>query len=103
MDGFTVFPVDQEADPEGSELQESLSVYFAYERMRFIRGELVSLLAAISVGVFVAAAWPGLLPPEWRFGVEAFWALCFLCTLGTVVAEWRCYRRWHNRRGHGTE
>jgi hypothetical protein len=75
-------------------LRALLGACLAYEKSRFIRGELVTLLAISSAGVWIAAVRPDFLPSSWRFGLEAFWALCFLCTVGAALAEWMRHRAW---------
>ncbi len=77
-------------------LHALLDACLAYERCRFIRGELVTLLAASSIGVWITAVRPGLLPSSWRFGFEGFWAMCFLCVVGAALAEWRRRRAWQS-------
>ena len=77
-------------------LRSLLGACLAYERCRFIRGELVTILAASSIGVWIAAVRPGFLPSSWRVGVEGFWALCFLCVVGAALAEWHRHRAWRS-------
>ena len=77
-------------------LRALLDACLAYERCRFIRGELVTLLAASSAGVWIAAVRPGLLPASWRIGFEGFWAMCFLCVVGAALAEWHRRRVWRS-------
>ena len=77
-------------------LRSLLGACLAYERCRFIRGELVTLLAASSAGVWIAAVRPGLLPASWRIGFEGFWAMCFLCVVGAALAEWHRRRVWRS-------
>jgi len=77
-------------------LHALLDACLAYERCRFIRGELVTILAASSIGVWIAAVRPGFLPSSWRVGVEGFWALCFLCVVGAALAEWHRHRAWRS-------
>jgi hypothetical protein len=86
--GVITFQVPRDAGGDAKlRLRALLGACLAYEQSRFIRGELVTLLAASSAGVWIAAVRPEFLPPSWRVGFEGVWALCFLCTLGAVLAE----------------
>jgi hypothetical protein len=96
VDCPVVFPVSSERDPDGAHLRDFLTAYLAWERMRVIRGDLVSLLAVSSAGVWIAAVEPQLLPGEGRFFVEALWAMFFLATVLVAAVERIQLRRWRS-------
>jgi hypothetical protein len=58
-----------------------------------LRGDLVHIFAASSVGVWIAAVRPDVSPP-WRAAFAGLWALLVLVVIGAALAEWRQHRVW---------
>jgi hypothetical protein len=92
-DQFVVFSVSRDRDPDGSRLRRSIEAQFALDRARARREFFVYLLAALSVPVWLSAAWPHWVSPDLRAVALAAWVLCLLALLTTVGSEWGWFRR----------
>jgi hypothetical protein len=92
-DGFTTLAVSAD-DPGGVRLRGALTAQFAYERARALRELLVYVLAALSIPVWIAAAWPATVTADFRRLAVTVWVLCLASVLVALGSEWR----WHRRR-----
>jgi hypothetical protein len=61
-----VFTLTPESNSEGAVLRDFVAAYRACERMQGVRRSLVSALTVCSVGAWIAAVEPRLLPGGWR-------------------------------------
>jgi hypothetical protein len=81
-------------DGDGSRLDRALRAVSAFERARALRVGLIHLLAALSVPVWLTAAWPGSFSLDLRRAATG----AFAVALGLVVAAAARERWWQRRR-----
>jgi hypothetical protein len=89
--------INQQVDPDRSQLRNVLEAQFACERMSSARSMLAHLLAIAGVIIWLEAIWPGLVPEETRFLILVLWGSLLFVTLWVAVEE---FVLWHKLTGY---
>ena len=88
---FLYFKLGEERNPEF--LRKVLTAHFNYERMRTVRRFFVAVVAVLSLGLWLAAVWPGGISKHTRSVGLELWCLCTMTTVIVGCFEFRWYRR----------
>lgn len=87
------FNINRDRDPNDKSLRILLEAHFRYERMSAAKSLCLHLLTVVGVIVWLAAAWPFLLPSELQLFVLVLWGGLFFIAVWTGFEEWLWHRK----------
>jgi membrane protein implicated in regulation of membrane protease activity len=87
------FTVHKDLDPNSASLRRLLEAHFTYARMSAAKSLFLHLLAVVSVAVWIAAMWPGVLPLRVLDSALALWVSLLFFAILTSIEEWLWHRK----------
>jgi hypothetical protein len=87
------FTVQKDLDPNSASLRRLLEAHLTYVKMSAAKSFFLHLLAVVSVAVWIAAMWPGVLPLQVLDSALALWVVLLFFAVLTSVEEWLWHRK----------